>query len=42
MQASITGSSDSRERTLKGLNALRNEEWISASEVQALEALLKA
>jgi hypothetical protein len=42
MQASITRSSDSRERILKGLTALRNEEWISASEVQALEALLKA
>ena len=42
VQASITRSSDSRERILKGLTALRNEEWISASEVQALEALLKA
>jgi hypothetical protein len=42
MQASITKSADSRERILKGLGALRNEEWISISEVQALEALLKA
>jgi hypothetical protein len=41
MQANITKSADSRERILKGLGALRNEEWISDNEIQALEALLK-
>jgi hypothetical protein len=42
MQASTTKSTDSKDRILKGLTALGNEEWVSASEVQALEALLKA
>ena len=42
IQSSITKSTDSRERILKGLAALRNEDWISVNEVQALEALLKA
>jgi chromosome segregation ATPase len=42
MQASILKSADSRERILKGLSALRNEEWISVNEVQVLEALLKS
>jgi hypothetical protein len=41
MQASILKSAESRERILKGITALRNEEWISVSEVQALEARLK-
>jgi hypothetical protein len=41
VQASILKSTDSRERILKGLTALRNEEWLSINEAQALEALLK-
>ena len=41
VRASILKSAESRERILKGLGALRNEEWISINEVQALEALLK-
>jgi hypothetical protein len=42
MQASIMKSADSKERISKGLTALRNEDWVSVNEVQALEALLKA
>jgi hypothetical protein len=42
IQFSITKSTDSRERILKGLASLRNEDWISVNDVQALEALLKA
>lgn len=42
MQDSIMRSEDSRERILKGLGALRNEEWVSSNELQASEALLKA
>jgi hypothetical protein len=41
MQASILKSAESRERISKGLASLRNEEWISVNEVQALEARLK-
>lgn len=40
-QASILKSAESRERILKGITALRNEEWISVNEVQALEARLR-
>jgi len=41
VKVSILKSAESRERILKGLGALRNEEWISINEAQALEALLK-
>ena len=40
-QASMLKSAESRERILKGLGALRNEEWVSVNEAQALDALLK-
>jgi len=40
-QASILKSAECRERILKGITALRNEEWISVNEVQALEARLR-
>jgi len=41
VDANILKSAESRERIIKGLNDLRNEEWISANEIQAFSVLLK-
>jgi len=41
VQTNMLKSAESRERILAGLNDLRNEEWVSANEVQTLSALLK-
>ncbi len=41
VQSNILKTGESRERILKGLNDLRNEEWVSVNEVQTLSALLK-
>jgi len=41
VQANILKTTESRERILKGLNDLRNEEWVSINEAQTLSALLK-
>ena len=42
VQANILQTSESLERIRKGLEDLRNEEWISTNEFQALSAALKA
>ena len=41
VQTNILKPTESRERILKGLNDLRNEEWVSINEAQTLSALLK-
>lgn len=41
MGGSILRTVDSREKIRRGLEGLRNEEWISASDIQALGTLLK-
>ena len=41
VQNNILKTTESRERIVKGLNDLRNEEWISANEAQILTASLK-
>jgi len=42
VQANILKTTESRERIMKGLNDLRNEEWLSINEVQTLSTQLKA
>jgi len=41
VRANILKTAESRERITKGLEDLRNEEWVSANEVQTLSASLK-
>jgi len=41
LHANILQTAESRERISKGLQDLRNEDWISANEVQSLNSLLK-
>ena len=41
VHTNILQNTESRERIIKGLEDLRNEEWISANEVQTLSASLK-
>jgi len=42
VQTNILKTTESRERILKGLNDLRNEEWLSINEVQTLSGQLRA